>query len=417
MIDASRRSESPPTDFPAAARHRGLRVTAAARYRGLAARHIMYRIAVVGAGGVGGFFGGRLALLPDVDVIFLLRKGEHADAIMSNGLSVDSEACTPFHVHLKVALRAEDIGPCDAVIVCVKAYSLEAIAPTLKPLMRATDSPTLVLPLLNGISAPKILTSALGAQHCVGGLCKVFAWISKPGVITQRGSNHDITFGELDGSASARVDRLAAVLTRAGIPHLVPAPEAGGVQTAIWEKFGAIVALSGVGAATRATLGEILAEPRTLALFQQVLLEGWAVGTAHGATGLSEAKATKLVGYLRTLPGRGTASMQRDMMEGKISELHAQLGAMVESAQAKGVSTPAISLLYAALLPQERAAEVRAATSSASSGSGRGSGSGTDGAGNLSGRRALLVGVVVGGAAMAALLLSMQGARGLRRHA
>lgn len=323
----------------------------------------MYRIAIVGAGGVGGFFGGRLAASAaksDIEVIFLLREGGHANAIMNNGLQVDSDAVPSFCVPCKVATCASDVGECDAVIVCVKAYSLDEVAPTLKPLLRSGEAPTIVLPLLNGIGHFPVLSGTLGAEHVIGGLCKVFAWIDRPGCIMQRGANHDITFGELDGSVSARIEKLASIFSAAEIPHTVPAAEAGGVRTAMWDKFAAICALSGVGAITRATLGEILSEPRTLMLFEQVLSEGYRVGTAHGAQGLDAGKVDKLVSYLKTLPGSGTASMQRDMLAGKVSELHAQLGAMVEHANVRGVAVPAIELVYAALLPQERVAEARA---------------------------------------------------------
>ena len=177
-----------------------------------------------------------------------------------------------------------------------------------------------------------------------------------------------------------------------------PAPSGGhaSLSRTVGGKFAAIVALSGVGAVTRSTLGEILASPPTQRLFRQVLSEGYAVGTAHGAkgeeeeafqpatspgsafigaggslqrvarsnlalTGLDDAKLEKMLAYLHTLPGSGTASLQRDLMQGKVSELHAQIGAMVTAAEAKGVSAPAVNFIFAALLPQERAAEERAA--------------------------------------------------------
>ena len=318
-----------------------------------------YRIAIVGAGGVGGFFGARLAALPNVDVQFLVRAGLHCDALARDGLHVEADVVSSFHVPVTVRTAAEDIGPCDMVLVCVKAYSLQAVAHTLKPLLRS-NPPTAVVPLLNGVGAPPVLAAALGDEYVLGGLCKVMAWMTAPGRIKQLGPVCDITFGELDGSCSNRAEQLSAVLTEAAITHNIPSAEEGGVHTAIWAKFAAICAFSGSGAVTRATWGEIVASPRTLSLHRQLLREGYEVATAHGAKGLDDAKLESMMKWMVTLPAAGTASLQRDLVAGRRSELHAQLGAMVDHADAKGISTPTTALVYAALVPQETAAAARA---------------------------------------------------------
>ena len=324
-----------------------------------------YRIAIVGAGGVGGFFGGRLATVPNLDVHFLLRAGPHFDALTADGLHVDSSICGPFHVaNCSVATDAASIGPCDAVIVCVKAYSLEAVAPTLKPLLRAggeAGPPTAVVPLLNGIGAPSILSAALGAECVCGGLCKVFAWIEAPGRIKQNGAVNDVTIGELDGSPSVRIARLSEALTQAAIGHTVPSLEEGGVHTAMWTKLAIICSMSAVGSVTRATWGQIVAEPRCKALHRQLLAEGFKVATAHGAVGLDEDHLEKKIAFMLGQPPDGTTSLHRDIVGGRVSELHAQLGEMVARAEVKGVDAPALSFCYAALLPQEQAARAKAA--------------------------------------------------------
>lgn len=166
------------------------------------------RIAVVGAGGVGGFFGGMLARAAGAQVTFIARAGAHHSAIVKDGLRIVSAEHGDFTQSVRVVEDASSVGAVDAVLVCVKEYNLAAVAPTLTPLLHgeADGEPTAVVPLLNGMGAPEVLEAALGARaRVLGGLCKVFAWIERPGVIAHKGpSDTAVLFGERSGGEPAR---------------------------------------------------------------------------------------------------------------------------------------------------------------------------------------------------------------------
>lgn len=324
------------------------------------------KIAVVGMGGVGGYFGGRLCQNAGCDVHFLLRpSSSNVAAIRADGLRLVSVKGDYHHPaeQCKVATSAADIGPCDYVLVCVKTYDLEAVAPTLAPLLKEG---TAVVPLLNGMDATAVLTKALGAEHVLGGLCLIISMIEAPGVIkhTAGSDTQLITFGELQGVCeSDRVARLKAAFLEVGVPAHVP-PDEVGISACVWEKFVKIVSFSGATAVCRAGIGWVLEEPRSRQIFAQLQAEGLAVARAHGGDALmSEPNwlENRLAETQKNLARDATASMQRDMVAGRVSELHEQLGAMVRYAEAKGVDAPMTGFVYAALLPQENAARERTA--------------------------------------------------------
>ena len=322
------------------------------------------KVAVVGLGGVGGYFGGRLCQNPDVDVHFLLRPtSSNVAAIRTNGLRLISVKGDYHHPasRCNVATAATEIGPCDYVLVCVKTYDLEALLPTLRPLVREG---TAVVPLLNGMDAPTVLTEALGKEMVLGGLCLIISYIESPGVIkhTAGSDTQLITFGELDGPCgSARVQRLKEAFHAVGVPAHVPAEEVG-VLACMWEKFVKIVAFSGSTAVCRSGMGALQEQPRSAEIWLRLITEGLAVATAHGGEvlmrdpGWLEQRHVEV----RKLARDATASMQRDIVAGRVSELHEQLGAMVRLAEAKGVDAPITAFVYAALLPQEAEARARA---------------------------------------------------------
>jgi len=325
------------------------------------------RVAIVGAGGVGGYFGGRLCQNPNVQVHFLVRpSSSNVAAIRTNGLrllSVKGDCHLPATT-CHVATSAADIGPCDYVLVTVKTYDLEELAPTLKPLIHEG---TAIVPLLNGMEAPDVLSRALGKEHVLGGLCLIIAFIESPGVIrhTAGSDTQLITFGELSGRCeSARVARLKHAFLQVGVPAHVP-PDDIGVTACLWEKFVKIVSFSGATAVCRAGLGAIMEQPRSRFIFEQLQAEGLAVARAYGGDGLMSAPdwLEKRLKESEKLPRNSTASMQRDLVAGRVSELHEQVGTMVRYAEAKGISTPVTSVVYAALLPQEAEARANAAAS------------------------------------------------------
>jgi 2-dehydropantoate 2-reductase len=304
-------------------------------------------IAVFGTGAVGGYFGGRLAEAGE-NVRFIAR-GQHLAAIREQGLQVSSIAGDFLIRPASATDQPAGAGPVDVVLVAVKAWQVTDAAETIRPLV---GERTMVVPLENGIEAPDQLASVLGARHVVGGLCRILAYVEGPGHIRHAGAAPYIAFGELDGSKSARVDALREAFARArGLAVEVP-PD---IRVAMWSKFVFIAALSGVGALTRAPIGSIRSQPETRRLLEQSLEEIHALARRTGVEVPGDLVATTLA-YIDTMPADGLASMQRDMMQGRPSELEAQVGAVVRRAERLGLEVPVHRMIYAALLPLERRA-------------------------------------------------------------
>ena len=306
-----------------------------------------FTFAVFGTGAVGGYFGGRLAEAGE-DVRFIARGG-HLAAIRERGLRVSS-VDGDFVIHpARVANDPAAIGPVDVVLVGVKAWQVPEAALALRPLL---GERTYVVPLQNGIEAPDQLASVLGAKRVLGGLCRILAFLDGPGHIRHTGVTPYIAFGELDGTKSDRVERLRAALAAArGVTADIP-PDIG---IAMWSKFLFITALGGIGAHTRSPIGVLRSEPKSRELLRQALEEIQAVAVRNQIA-LPEETAAKTLAYIDTLPPEGTASMQRDIMEGRPSELEAQVGAVVRLAQRLGVPVPVHRMIYDTLLPLERKA-------------------------------------------------------------
>jgi 2-dehydropantoate 2-reductase len=304
------------------------------------------RIAVFGVGGVGGYFGGRLAKA-GAEVVFIAR-GEHLRAIKERGLRVDSLEGDFLVSPAQAVGSPAEAGPVDAVILGVKAWQVPEIANSLKPLM-GVDS--YVLPLQNGVEAPAQLSEALGAHHVLGGLCYVLSFIVGPGHIEHAAMKPSVVFGELDGARTERAERLLKIFSNAG----VAAEIAADIHAAMWEKFLFIASMSGVGSVTRAPVGVSRALPETRRLFELCAQEIAAVAAARGIRLTGDAVASTMA-KIDNLPAESTASMQRDMMAGLPSELSSQNGAVVRLGREAGVLTPVNEFIYGSLLPQERLA-------------------------------------------------------------
>ncbi len=308
------------------------------------------RIAVIGAGGVGGYFGGRLARSGE-EVVFVAR-GATLDALRRRGLRVDSVAGDFALDRVEASGEPSRVGPVDAVLVAVKSWQVAEVAPTLTPLV---GPGTAVVPLENGVEAPDQLAGVLGRGAVLGGLCRISSMVVEPGHIRHAGLEPYVALGELGGGASDRAERLRAALERSGVRAEVPAD----IRLAMWEKFLFITAVSGLGAVTRAGVGVLRSLPATRDLLVAAVEEVAAVGRAHGVAIPAGAPAATLA-LVDTLPEHTTASMQRDIAAGRPSELESQNGAVVRLGEAAGVPTPVNAFLYAALLPQELAARGRA---------------------------------------------------------
>ena len=312
------------------------------------------RIAIYGTGGVGGLFGGKLALAGEHEVVFVAR-GEHLAAMRRSGLKLilpDGERTIP----LDASTATEDlasVAPVDVVLLCVKTWQVEEVARSLGAALRTEG---FVVPLQNGVEAAGQLVSTLGAERVVGGLCGTLSFVVEPGVVRNVGGSNFVRLGELDRSRSERAERLRAALERSGTRAEIP----DDIEVALWEKLLFVVPLGGVGAAARAPVGVLRTVEATRALLVNAMREIEAVARARGVA-LPRDVVEKSLAAVDRLPAEGTASLQRDLSAGRRSELEAWNGAVVRLGREAGVATPVHDTLYAALLPAELAARAAGA--------------------------------------------------------
>lgn len=301
------------------------------------------RIAVFGTGGVGGYFGGRLARTGE-DVHFIAR-GEHLRAIQTDGLRVDSILGDFIVKPAQASHEPSQVGVVDVVILGVKAWDVPNAAQAMRPMV---GNQTFVVPLENGVDAPEQLASVLGKEHIMGGLCQISAFIAGPGHIRHVGIEPFVAFGELDGRPSQRAEGLLQVLEAAGVKAAIP-PD---IQVSMWEKFLFIATVSGLGAVTRAPADIYRSLPETRQMLIAAFEEIVALARARGVM-LPEDTVEKRLAFVDNLPDGLLASMQRDILEGKPSELSSQNGAVVRMGAELGVPTPVHAFIYNCLLPQE----------------------------------------------------------------
>ncbi|HUD62414.1 MAG TPA: 2-dehydropantoate 2-reductase [Acetobacteraceae bacterium] len=288
------------------------------------------RIVIMGAGGLGGYFGARLAAAGN-DVAFVAR-GAHLAAIKQNGLRVTSARGD---LHLLDVVATDDpstLAPADVVMIAVKLWDTETAAETVKSLVRPG---TAVVSFQNGVSKDAALTRILGREAVIGGVGQIGVVIASPGVIAHTGTMAKLTFGELDNARSARVESLLATCTAAEIDAEI----ADDINLATWQKFAFLVGMSACTASMRSTLGPIRANPQTRDFLRDVIGEVVAVGRALGIP-LAENFAEQRMAMIEALPPQMTASMQGDLARGNRLEVPWLSGAVVEMGKQVGVSTP-----------------------------------------------------------------------------
>jgi len=301
------------------------------------------RIAIFGSGGVGGYFGGRLALAGN-DVTFIAR-GEHLRALRSTGLHVDSINGDFTVSPIRATDDPSQVKNVDVVILGVKAWQIGEAANAMRPMIGAS---TFVLPLQNGVEAFQQLAEALGKEHVLGGLCKIVSYVDQPGHIQHAGFEPLVAFGEWDNRSSDRVAALRETFTQAGVEAKVPSD----IEAAVWNKFLFIAGFSGVGAVTQAPAGVLRSLPQTRALMDQAMREILLLAKTRGVS-LPDDAVNLALASLDGLPENAMSSMQRDIMAHRPSELESQNGAVVRLGQEAGIETPVNSFLYASLLPLE----------------------------------------------------------------
>ena len=307
------------------------------------------RIAVLGTGGVGGYFGARLARA-GADVTFIAR-GAHLDAIRRNGLSIESKLG---NLHI-AAPRATDepasAGPVDLVIFAVKLWDTESAARAALSLLGPS---TALVSFQNGVQKDEILRSIVGDDALVGGVCYIAATIASPGVIQHAGTMQKLVFGEFDGNSSPRIEAFLSACKSAGIDAEISAD----IRRATWEKFVFLVGLSGTTATIRMPVGPIRSHPRTRALLLDAMREVVAVGRAEGVA-LPEDFAENRLAFCDQLPAEMSASMRTDLERGNRLEVEWLSGDVVARGQKAGVLTPVNRAFYDILVLHARGRQER----------------------------------------------------------
>jgi 2-dehydropantoate 2-reductase len=307
------------------------------------------RVAIYGTGGAGGYFGAQLARSGE-DVIFVAR-GQHLKAIQAHGLCLETPAGEVVIQPAKATDDPTQVGPVDVIFLGVKAWQVEEAARNMGPMV---GPETFVVPLQNGVEAPSQLTALLGVEHVLGGLCSTFSWIVAPGRIRNIGAASFIKFGELDSQLSERTERLRQSFEKAGVKVEIPAD----VHTALWEKFLLVTAFGGVGAVSRAPIGIMRTMPETRSLLEQCMGEVSSVARARQIQ-LSNTVVADTMRFVDSLAANATTSLQRDIADGKPSELDFWNGSVVRQGRAVDVSTPVNQFIYHSMLPQELRARGR----------------------------------------------------------
>lgn len=301
------------------------------------------RIVIFGTGGVGGYFGGRLAQAGK-DVTFIAR-GEHLRAIRASGLRVESRG-EDFVIHpAKATDDVSEVGEVELVILGVKAWQVPEAARTMKLLV---GSNTTVLPLQNGVDAAAQLVNELGLERVVGGLCRIVSYVVEPGHIRHAGFTPSIIIGELDNRRSDRITKIGQIFKHAGVEISI----ATDIQIALWTKLLFIASFSGVGAMANAPAGVLRNDPKWRAYILNAMKEIYALAHPRGIK-LPVDSVDEVMASVDALPEDATSSMHRDIAAGKPSELESQNGAVVRLAREAGVDVPTHALIYETLRPLE----------------------------------------------------------------
>ncbi|MCM0675153.1 2-dehydropantoate 2-reductase [Micromonospora phytophila] len=294
------------------------------------------RIAVIGAGGIGGYFGGRLANA-GYDVGFLAR-GAHLEAMRRQGLTVRSVAGDFVVPQVHASDDPGDLGVADVVLLAVKTWQLDVVVDSLGPIV---GPDTAILTTQNGVDTPDRVAERFGRAAVLPGSAKIFANLDEPGQVRHVGGPGLLTYGEWDNQVTPRVDGLRRALDDAGVRTAVPVD----IWTELWSKFLFVVPFGGLGAATDATIGVLRSRPGTRQLLVTLMREIRDVARARGIH-LPDDILESTLAFVDQQPASGRSSLQRDILAGRPSELEAWTGAVVRLGAATGTGTPAHDMLY-----------------------------------------------------------------------
>jgi 2-dehydropantoate 2-reductase len=299
------------------------------------------KITVVGPGGVGGYFGARLAAAGN-DVTFVAR-GAHMQAMQSRGLKLDSELGALHLEPVKVAADAGEVSQADAIIFAVKMRDTESAAESLRGLVSKGAT---IYTFQNGVESAERIGRIVGPGSVVEGAARIASNISEPGVVKQIGKFALLEFGEADGKPSARTTAFLEACKQAGITATL----SDNISRTMWLKFAMLAPLAGMTALTRGPLGPIRANAESRALLQAAVEEVVAVGVAMQA-GVEREDAAKTMKLIEGLPSAMMASMCHDLLAGKPIEVGGLSGAVARLGKAHGVAVPAHAFIAAALAP------------------------------------------------------------------
>ena len=300
------------------------------------------KIVIIGAGGVGGYFGGKLAKAGN-DTSFIVR-GKNLKAITKNGLQIKS-INGDFKVFPLATSEFDSVKNADLVILGIKSWQIIDIANSIKPFL---SNNTMVLPLQNGADNAEKLLSILKPENVIAGLCRIVSKIEEPGIINHFAYEPEIIFAENNNEKTERIQVIKSIFDKAGFKNSI----SNDIHLDIWRKFLFITTISGIGALTRSVLGEIR---------ENVFLKKKMYATAEEIVNiankkeisLSDTDIEKTFSIIESLNFQTTSSLQRDIMEGKPSELSNFNGFIVEKGKELGIDTPVNSFIYQCLLLQE----------------------------------------------------------------
>lgn len=297
-------------------------------------------IVVMGAGAVGGYFGGRVAAA-GVPVTFLVRERRYQQ-LKEQGLVVHSKH-GDFTLTPELARSADEIEQPDVVVLALKNYHLESAYPDIRKLVAKGAK---VLPLLNGVVHVDQLAAEFGAENVLGGSCYVEATLNEAGHVLQTSPMHEIVFGPLVSMDEAWLKELEACFQRGGINVRLSAS----IRVDMWQKMIFLTSFSGITASTRLPIGEIFKAEETGEFFESLVQEIVQVAMAH-QEGIPAETAQVVIERTRNLPQTMTSSLHRDLEKGLPLEIDSLQGAVLRLAQAKGISTPSVRAVYALLAP------------------------------------------------------------------
>lgn len=303
-------------------------------------------ILIYGIGGIGGYFGGKLALT-DHHITFIAR-GKQLKAIQENGLKVKS-FLGDFHCTPSLVTDDPKQAPSpDLVIMGVKSWQLTTAAGQIAPILNENS---LVLPLQNGVDNPTKLMKYIDEKHVLSGFCNLISYIESPGVLCHFAFQPTLTFGELNNTKSLRIQEIDAVFKQAGIESIIP----NDIHRELWKKFMFITTISAIGGLCRVPIGYLRESAYITKLMRSTAEEIITVAQAKNID-IRPSDIEKVFDTVSQLDGQSTASTQRDLMAGKPSELETFNGFIVKQAKKYGISVPVNEMLYECLLPMEERA-------------------------------------------------------------